>query len=160
MSRHAAPLVFALALTACSASTPDAPATSPDRPPEHAAEICAVRSPCPALPEPTAEEVDQCVAVFADLAAPCRVENAALFVCSLRATRCTGAGELDEATSLEALEANCGEAQVRFERCCEGAGESVHCELLKAEEDAEGPPVEAPSEDAPGEGPASGETTG
>jgi hypothetical protein len=123
---------------------------------ETPAAICAVRSPCGAVVPPTAEEVAACEAVFGDLEAPCRAENAALFVCSLRVARCTDAGEIDEEASVAALEAECLEAQVRFEQCCAEGDESVHCELLRQEAEEPGPTPElAPEEEAPEESPAS-----
>lgn len=139
----------ALAVTHLGCATTPRPTQADHAPaadvPEAAAGICAVRSPCAAVAPPTAEEVGLCEAVFGDLEAPCRAENAALFVCSLRAARCSAEGEIDEDASLAALEAHCLAAQADFETCCEAAEDSVHCELLRQEAEE---PGEAPAGDA------------
>jgi hypothetical protein len=130
--------LIALGLVACRTSRPPQGTATPELNAASSGDICAVRAACADLPEPSTEEVDACVAFFEDHS-PCREENAQLFACSLRATRCTEAGGLDEAASLDALESECGETQRRLERCCEGGVESVHCEMLDEEDEAEQP---------------------
>ncbi len=160
MIRLALTTLTALAcLAGCRTSSPPGTSLPAARTSRASADICAVRSPCSDIPPPTDEEVAACVAVFDD-ASPCRDENAALLACSLGATRCTDSGALDEAASLEALEAACREVQSDFERCCEGVEESLHCELLETSDEGE-PDASEPRDlqGPPSAEPATGETT-
>lgn len=111
--------------------------------PTEVAAVCAVRHQCSKVPAPTAEEIELCSAIFSDLAAECRTENIALFVCSMRAARCDADGEIDDEATMNSLMQNCDPARLTLERCCEttGSGDNVHCGLFREEGDPVGDDV-------------------
>jgi hypothetical protein len=141
-------------VAACGSSKPSMEMDAPI--PTEADAICAVNHPCSKVPGPTAEETELCVAIFADTAAACRAENAELFVCSMRAARCTADGDIDDEATYAALEKHCEPARTKLARCCEQAGDEaqVHCEIFRDDED---PVDEAPADAAPAEEPVGSE---
>lgn len=142
-----APFLF----SACGGAAPSMDMNAPI--PTEADAICAVRHPCSKVEGPTTEEAELCVAVFADKAADCRNENAALFLCSMRAARCDASGDIDDEATYAALEKHCETARSKLARCCESAngGADVHCELFRDEgdpvDDESGNDVDAPPAD-------------
>lgn len=126
-------LLVALAGGAALAACSSAPSMDLDAPvPTDAEAICAVRHPCASVPAPTPEEAELCVSIFADTEAACRAENTRLFVCSMRAARCTADGEIDDEATVSALMKHCDSARNDLERCCDTLGDAanVHCGLF------------------------------
>jgi hypothetical protein len=155
------------ALAACSSS----PSMDLDAPvPTDAESICAVRHPCKNVSGPTPEETELCVSIFADTEAACRAENTRLFVCSMRAARCTVDGDIDDEATISALMKHCDSARNDLERCCDTLGDAanVHCGLFHDEgdpmddeeapsepaDDAGSPDADSPDADSPDADPA------